>query len=312
MVLARCGRSTLSRMLPAPRPHRRLPRPGARIARAVLAALVSVGIAASSVVAEPASASTCAQSRGSLEDVILASRIAGRVPVRVYLPPCYATIGRAFPLLILLHGSPGSYTDWTTELGVNAALDAGIRNGSMPSMIVAMPDGGARETQQPYAVSGTFEAEIMTELLPALERRFCISRRPADHAIGGFSRGGWWALEIAFRHPTAFAAVGGHSAFLYAGAAAPRFDPYVLARSVPLPPGGSLRLWLDAGLDDYARPGLGPLLATLAARHVSFAYHVWPGEHEAAYWRAHVAAYLGFYGRRWPRDTAQLLACAII
>jgi poly(3-hydroxybutyrate) depolymerase len=204
---------------------------------------VSVGVAVSSVATGgPASASTCSQVRSTLEDIVLTSRIAGRVPVRVYLPPCCAAIGRAFPLSILLHGSPGSFTDWTTELGVNVAFDAGIRSGSLPPMIVAMPDGGVPETQQPYAASGTFEAEIMTELLPALERRFCISGRPADHAIGGFSRGGWWALEIAFRHPSAFAAVGGHSAFLYAGAGAPPFDPYVLARSVTLPPGGPLRL----------------------------------------------------------------------
>jgi enterochelin esterase-like enzyme len=257
-------------------------------------------------------ASACPQSHGTLEDVTVVSRIAGRVPVRVYLPPCYRTSQRAYPLLVLLHGWPGNYTDWTSELDLNGNLDAGIRTGSLPPMVVAMPDGGVPETRQPRSATGTFEAEIMTEVLPAVEARFCVSRRPADHAIGGFSRGGWWALEIAFRHPMAFAAVGGHSAFLYDDAAAPPFDPYVLARSVPLPPAGTLRLWLDAGLDDYARPGLGPLLATLAGRHVSFSYHVWPGDHEPSYWRAHVAAYLAFYGRTWPRVSAGLGICTIV
>jgi len=48
-------------------------------------------------------------------------------------------------------------------------------------------------------------------------------------AIGGMSRGAVWSLEIAFRNPARFAAVGGHSAALNVNQAPQMYDPLYLA-----------------------------------------------------------------------------------
>jgi enterochelin esterase-like enzyme len=90
----------------------------------------------------------------------------------------------------------------------------------------------------------------------------------------------------------------------------PEFDVLQLARTVPLPPGGSLRLWLDVGTTDYVRPTVERLASILRARRVQFAYHVYPGDHENALWARHAAAYLAFYGAAWPRSLSKLPVCA--
>lgn len=56
------------------------------------------------------------------------------------------------------------------------------------------------------------ENVFLTEFMPLLESTYRVDT--AQRAIGGISRGGSWAYEIAFRHPQLFRAVGGHSAFL--------------------------------------------------------------------------------------------------
>jgi enterochelin esterase-like enzyme len=90
---------------------------------------------------------TCGQLHGSVLTASFVSAIAGRsVPHRIYLPPCYASSDRRFPYLVLLHGWPGDAGTWTRDLHLDAALDAGIAEGTLAPMVVVMPDGGQTET----------------------------------------------------------------------------------------------------------------------------------------------------------------------
>ena len=72
-----------------------------------------------------------------------------------------------------------------------------------------------------------------------------------------------------------------------------RVDPVALAGAVD--PARAPRLWLDAGDADPWAPRAAALHALLVARGVPHDYRVWPGGHEGAYWRGHVADYLAFY-----------------
>jgi enterochelin esterase-like enzyme len=277
-----------------------------RLTRCLLALVIAVLVAPPMVSA----ASTCAQLHGQVLTATFTSAIAGKaVPYRIYLPPCYASSDRRYPYLILLHGWPGDAGTWTRDLHVDAALDAGINAGTLAPMVVVMPDGGNTETSGTVTPGDSFESEVLNELMPAVQHRWCVQSSRAGRALGGLSRGGWWALEIGFRHPTVFSTVGGHSPYLFVKSPWPAFDVAQLARSVPLPPVGSLRLWLDAGTTDYVRPGVEQLVAILRARGVRFSYHVYPGDHEDAYWAQNAPAYLAFYGAAWPKSPAKLPAC---
>src|ERR1700704_4357804 len=61
---------------------------------------------------QPASASA-APLFGSVYDGLLSSSLIGReLPYRVYLPPDYFADDRRYPVLYMLHGAGGTYTEW--------------------------------------------------------------------------------------------------------------------------------------------------------------------------------------------------------
>ena len=127
----------------------------------------------------------------------------GRTPLRLLLPAGFdADPGRRWPVLYLLHGGDGDFTDWTDGSQVEemtSALD----------VIVAMPDSGRGATYVDWAYDGPngrpqYETWI-TELLPdLLSREF----RADDRAvIAGLSAGGFGAMSYAARHPDRYRAV---------------------------------------------------------------------------------------------------------
>jgi poly-gamma-glutamate synthesis protein (capsule biosynthesis protein) len=216
-----------------------------------------------------------------------------------YLPPCYDAEQQHYPVLYLMHGSNEDDGQWG-RLGIQAVLDQGIANGTLPPMIVVMPFGEwiANENQFDRV---SWENVFLEELLPLVESTYRIDARADQRAIGGISRGGFWAFEIAFRHPQLFSAVGGHSAFFDPGHAPDAFNPLDLALNAP----GieRLRIWLDRGIDDFAQVNLDRMSAHLTQRGLPHEYRIYPeGQHNNAYWRQHVMDYLAFYAASWLTD----------
>lgn len=240
-----------------------------------------------------------------------ASTIAGTtVRYRVYLPPCYEESKRRYPYVILFHGSDRDQTEWTDIMRVDRVLESGIEAGRLPPMIIVMPGGGDLANTRIFTRARSFEGVVLDEIMPAVEARYCTLETRAGRAIGGISRGGFWAFLIAFRHPKLFSAVGGHSPFFHPDNAPPAYNPLDLAKTVVFPAGKQPRIWVDRGKNDYAEPGITPFVATLKARGIPGTYKLYPtGRHETAYWASHVPAYLAFYGKSWPKSYEALLAC---
>ncbi len=214
----------------------------------------------------------------------------------VYTPPCYATTNQLYPVIYLMHGSNDDDGAWG-RLGLKDILDKGIAEGTIPPIIAVMPFGEWIANENQFE-SVSWENVFLTELLPLAEGNYRIDARKATRAIGGISRGGFWAFEIAFRHPDMFSAVGGHSAFFDDYHAPPEFNPLRLAQTAPAL--DTLRIWLDRGKDDFAAPGLDLMDERLRERGISFQYTVYPeGQHYFTYWQQHVAEYIAFYVQDW-------------
>jgi len=230
--------------------------------------------------------------------------VGGPQNVRAYLPPCYGDDGRAYPALILFGGNIHDETIWD-QLGVGEAADDLIAAGEIPPFIIVMPDGGpiANNTS---GGPGSYESVILNDLLPWVESNFCVWPDPAGRAIGGLSRGGYWALEIAFRHPHLFASVGGHSAALLDQYAGPAVNPQQTALNNDL---GDLRIYLDIGRDDYLRANTIRLHEEMEAAGVPHTWVLQDGRHEEAYWSAHVEEYLRWYAAPWPADRRAYPQC---
>ncbi|UCG23158.1 MAG: hypothetical protein JSW55_13465 [Chloroflexota bacterium] len=223
---------------------------------------------------------------------------------RIYLPPCYGQDGHVYPVLYMLPGNVHDDSIWD-QLGLDEAAEAGIQNELIPPLLIVMPEGGQIDSQTsggPYS----FEGVILSELVPFVESNYCAWSDSAGRAIGGLSRGGYWALEIAFRNPAAFASAGGHGAALVDSYAGPAIDPIYTASSADL---SGLRIYLDAGSSDWYLPHLQVLHNNLLAAGRDHVWRIQDGGHDNAYWAAHVADYLEWYSEPWSADRDEYPPC---
>ena len=246
----------------------------------------------------------CTQA-GRMEQGFFPSAIAGeQQSYRIYLPPCYGENGRLYPTLYMLAGN--TYTDaiWD-QLGLDEAAEAGMQSGELPPMIIVMPYSGERALYTSGGV-GSYETIILEELTSYIEATYCASPDPAYRALGGLSRGGYWALEIAFRHPEAFVSVGGHSAALLDEYAKPNVNPQYTALTSDL---GDLRIYLDIGSDDWVRQNTLQLHADMEAANIPHTWVLNDGLHEESYWEQHVDEYLAWYSEPWPKIRTDYPLC---
>ena len=210
----------------------------------------------------------------------------------VYTPPCYDTSAQdTYPVLYLMHGSNEDDGHWA-RLGLVDALDTAITDGVLPPTVVVMPFGNVIANRNRFD-QVSWANIFMTELVPDVEARYAISTARAQRAIGGISRGGFWAYHIALRYPQQFTAVGGHSAFFDLFHAPDDHNPLMLT----LDPPADLQMWLDRGQNDFAANGLDLMSDRLATADYPHTYRIYAqGEHNNAYWRRHLPDYLAFYG----------------
>jgi enterochelin esterase-like enzyme len=231
------------------------------------------------------------------------------LPYQAYLPPCYQSSLKRYPLVLLFADAPRN-SGLMETLGIAQTMDQGIRLGALPPMVVVVADLGQQGTRNQFPPERSAEAVIRDELLPGLARDFCLIGQRAFRTVGGFGRGGFWAVLTTFRTPDLFSAVGGHSAVLN-NTVPPADNPLEIARNSTILPGAGLRLYFDNGTaDEAAAAGLQLLSDRLTARQIPHTYIINPvGEGDADYWSAHISEYLDFYSRGWPKDYAALPTC---
>lgn len=250
----------------------------------------------------------CAKSKGQLMDGYFKSAVVGRRQhYFIYLPPCYDVNPEVrYPVVYLLHGIPMDERHWLDE-GLVEAADKLFGSGELPPFIIVLPHGDYALYTDTSGGSKSFEGVLVNELIPAIDGRFRTQADAEHRAIGGISRGGVWALEIAFTHPELFAAVGGHSPALAVNRATDDYDPMVLAKSEPI---DQLRVFLDAGDRDWTRTETQALSKILTQRYLPHTFTVGKGDHDYPYWATQVEAYLRFYGAPWKAEKVieQLLA----
>lgn len=135
------------------------------------------------------------------------SRLAGsEVSYLVYLPPDYdSNPSRRYPVVYWLHGYGGS-----PRAGVSfvTPLDAAIRAGKVPPMIVVLVNGLAASFFCD-SIDGKWPVDsvIVKELIPHIDLTYrTIARRDA-RAVEGFSMGGYGAAHLGFKHPDLFSMV---------------------------------------------------------------------------------------------------------
>jgi enterochelin esterase-like enzyme len=231
------------------------------------------------------------------------SDVGGR-SYHVYLPPCYGHDGRVYPVLYLIHGSIQTDSHWL-DLGFAQHVDAGISSGRWPPFIAIMPFSGELGNT---SAGGRWSIEGVTinGLLPFVDSTFCSWTEAAGRSIGGISRGGYWALEIAFSHPDYFSAVAGHSSHLRFETDIAKYNPLATYALADLT---GMRIWLDRGETDFLWQGQDQLHENLSSAGIIHEYTINAGGHSDAYWAVHLGEYLDWHTAVWPQDRTFYPAC---
>jgi len=143
----------------------------------------------------------------SVETVQLQSKlVSATLPYHVILPPGYrASTATRYPVLYLLHGLGGHYSDWVTRTNV-ADYAAQYR------MIVVTPEGNDSWYVDSGGVStDKYETYILKELIPDVDRRYRTIQARYGRAVAGLSMGGYGAVKYGLKYPSTFVFAGSMS-----------------------------------------------------------------------------------------------------
>ena len=249
---------------------------------------------------------------GTVETLRVPSAAVGgrRQEVVVYLPPGYdSQPARRYPVLYLLHGSPGTPHAFLHELRMGVLDDVFTARERTQPLVLVMPFGSTgqftdKEWVNGYRRNEAWETFLARDVVRAVDSRFRTIRAGSARALAGLSEGGYGAINIGLHHPGEFGVLESWSGYEQADPLRSIFgtSPDRLAWNSPdelLPRvARSLRrdhtyIWLYSGTTDRLRAENTRFAHALAAAHVSHRYFVAPGGHEWALWRRYApAAYL--------------------
>ncbi len=122
----------------------------------------------------------------------------------VIKPEAYKETGKSFPVVYLLHGYAGNYSNWITKVPeLQEYVD-------LYQSIIVCPDGnyGSWYFDSPIDSSYRYETFIATEVVSFVDANFKTKADKAHRAITGLSMGGHGGLFLGLRHSNVFGAAG--------------------------------------------------------------------------------------------------------
>ena len=134
----------------------------------------------------------------------------------VYTPPGYdARRAKPYPILYLLHGLGDDAGRWMNGGGANVILDNLIAQGKAVPMVVVTTLGygvgnGPAGAMAAESITG-YTKSLLTEVMPAVDKAYNVSKSREERAIAGLSMGGAEALFTGLNHLDKFAWIGSFS-----------------------------------------------------------------------------------------------------
>ena len=121
------------------------------------------------------------------------------LPYNVILPTDYDTARTTrYPVLYLLHGLTGHYSDWLKRTNIADYASA-------HRIIVVMPEGNdSWYTESTVVANNKYESYILQELIPDVQQRYRTIEARYARAIAGLSMGGYGAIKFGLKSPYTF------------------------------------------------------------------------------------------------------------
>jgi putative tributyrin esterase len=269
-------------------------RPWLRIALFLAVQLVSAQI--------PAPASTAISPR--VQEQTFHSKALDRdMHYLAVLPADYGKSQQRYPVLYLLHGWAGDYTNWVK---MTKLVDD---SGRYPMIIITPDAQNSWYVNSATVPADRFEDYIINDLIHEVDIRWRTVASPNHRAIAGLSMGGYGSVLFGLKYPGTFAAVGSVSgafggpvgiehvmpglrestdrAFGALGSTIRNDNDIdsllysVLAKAdhVSIP-----YFFLECGSQDPLLPSNRKFVGELSSKNASYEYHEYPGAHTWEFW----------------------------
>lgn len=212
----------------------------------------------------------------------------------VITPDNYATV-QALPVIYLLHGHSGKYSDWAIKAkGFEKAVD-------LYQVIIVCPDGNnSWYWDSPIDSSYKYETYVSTELVNWIDGKYKTIKDRKGRGITGLSMGGHGALYLALKHQDVFGVAGSMSGgvdirpfpnnwdmALRLGKYSEHpdsWEKYTVINMLHLLRPNSLALLIDCGTEDFFYKVNENLHQELLYRNIPHDYITRPGAHNWNYW----------------------------
>jgi S-formylglutathione hydrolase FrmB len=231
----------------------------------------------------------------------------------------------------LLHGLSGDNTQWIQWGEINRYADKAIAEGTIPPMIIIMPNGNRGWYMNSFDGKVKYEDFFIKEFIPAVEKVYRVKSEKTYRGIAGLSMGGYGTLMYALKYPDLFAAAGPLSAGVYDDREIEEMPDsewkkvfgqvldttlkgkerlnkawyensiLQLVKAKQADDLAKVRYWIDCGDDDFLTSGNCLLHLSLTEKKVPHEFRMRDGAHNWTYWRTGITDALKFIGDSFRR-----------
>lgn len=246
----------------------------------------------------------------------------------VTTPSSYQNGNKNYPVLYLLHGGSGAFSDWHRNVSEKGLVE---RMAEQYELIIVTPGVGPASYyyDSPMLDSVRYETYIIAELIPQIDQSFRTLAQKESRAITGLSMGGHGAITLSAKHPELFIAAGsmsgvmnidtrmwkvpedfrtlrlqGQQAMLgkdlnYDG---PKFSTYTAVGLVDQMKTNGLALIIDCGVEDFLIDTNRQMHQLLLENGTPHEYIERPGAHTWPYWTEALPVHLLFFDEYLKRN----------
>ena len=214
----------------------------------------------------------------------------------VYTPPGYETNTDKLPVLYLLHGFTDDDSSWTSVGKANLIADSLLADGKIKPLIIVMPYGqlnGDVTGDEAFAddFQQKFEKQILTEIVPSVEKTYRVVPDARHQAMACVSMGGMQAAFIGMNHPETFSTIGLWSSAVFS-------DPAVLLSRLESSPAklknsfAYVQIAVGQQDDLHLLPRSEAIDAFLTSQKIKHEYTPTSGTHSWLLWRGYLVDFL--------------------
>lgn len=223
----------------------------------------------------------------------------------VILPQKYSK-GENYPVLYLLHGYSGNYSNWVKNSSVSTLAD-------QYGYMVVCPDGGFGSWYWDISNDKNYQYEtfVSKELIDYVDKHYSTIKDRKGRAITGLSMGGHGALSLAIKHQDIYGAAGSTAGGVdfrpfplnweikdrigtYADAPQ-EWDNRVVINMVPKLVNNGLRLIIDCGKEDFFYAVNVALHDKLMYHNINHTFVTSEGGHNWEYWSRSIIYQMAFF-----------------